>query len=132
MLISGAVAGLVGMPAVLGKLHAFGQGLPKELGFAGIAVALLGRNHPIGIVLASLMFAFLDHSSAILQFEDVPKEITSIIQGITVLTVVIVNEALGRLYDRFVRNSASKKIEDSPPDATDTSKSVLVAEGAGA
>ena len=49
MLLSGALAGLVGMPQVLGEDHAYSINFVAGLGFSGIAVALLGRNRPVGI-----------------------------------------------------------------------------------
>lgn len=107
LLLSGAVAGLVGMPALLGRLHAYGQGLDKGLGFTGIAVALLGRNRPIGIVLSAVFFGYLGTASAPLQLEGVPKELTAIIQGVAVLAVVIINEVLARAYDRWTKSRLS-------------------------
>ena len=63
MLLSGAVAGLVGMPLLLGESHAYSQDFPAGLGFTGIAIALLGRNHPVGIAIGALLWAFLEQSS---------------------------------------------------------------------
>ena len=111
MLLSGAVAGLVGLPGLLGDTpHAYRRGLAEGYGFEGIAVALLGRNHPVGIVLASLLFGFLDRSSAILQVNEIPQEIVQIIKGVTVLAVVIVNAALKRWYDRRTQRVAAAAI----------------------
>ena len=94
LLLSGAVAGLVAMPSLLGEAFAYGpNATPIQFGFAGIAVALLGRNHPAGIVIAAMLFGFLDSTSAELQLAQVPNSIVKVIQAITVLTVVIVNEA---------------------------------------
>ena len=94
MLISGGIAGLVAMKSVLSEAYAYGpNATPVGLGFAGITVALLGRNHPIGIVLAAMLFAFLDSTSATLQLADVPNSIVRVMQAIIVLTVVIANEA---------------------------------------
>ncbi|MEP7113127.1 MAG: ABC transporter permease [Ilumatobacteraceae bacterium] len=111
MLLSGAVAGLVGMPGLLGESHAYRRGLAENYGFEGIAVALLGRNHPVGIVLASLLFGFLDRSSGILQINEIPQEIVQIIKGVTVLAVVIVNEALKRWYNRHTQRTAAEATE---------------------
>lgn len=59
MMLSGAVAGLVAMPAVIGDVYGYGpSAIATQFGFAGISVALLGRNHPIGIVGAALLFGF--------------------------------------------------------------------------
>ena len=97
LLLSGAVAGLVAMQSVLGETHAYGpSATPIQLGFAGITVALLGRNHPVGIVVAALLFGFLDSTSAQLQLAEVPNSIVKVMQAVIVLTVVIVNEAAVR------------------------------------
>ena len=72
MLLSGAVAGLIGLPDLLGNTHAYTTDFTAGLGFLGIAVALLGRNKPIGIALAALLFAFLDRSLVPLQIADYP------------------------------------------------------------
>lgn len=97
MLISGALAGLVGASQLLGFFHRYTIDFPVGLGFAGIAVALLGRNHPLGIALAALLFGFLDRSSQILDLQDVPKEITTIVQGVVILAVVIAAEIARRV-----------------------------------
>jgi simple sugar transport system permease protein len=96
MLLSGAVAGLVGMPQLLGQSYSYSLDFPTGLGFTGIAIALLGRNHPLGIAFGALLWAFLDQSSQILDLEGVPKEIVTIIQGATVLSVVIAYELVRR------------------------------------
>ena len=96
MLLSGAVAGLIGMPQLLGSSHAYNLDFPAGLGFTGIAIALLGRNSPIGIVFGALLWAFLDVSRQILDLEGVSKEIVTIMQGIAVLSVVIAYEVVRR------------------------------------
>jgi ABC-type uncharacterized transport system permease subunit len=97
MLISGGIAGLVGMPLLLGETHSFGQDFPSGIGFAGIAIALLGRNHPIGIAFAAVLWSFLDVSNQILDLEGIPKEIVTIMQGTIVLAVVVAYEITRRL-----------------------------------
>jgi simple sugar transport system permease protein len=96
MLISGGVAGLVGMPQLLGSSYSYSLDFPAGLGFTGIAIALLGRNHPIGIAIGSLLWAFLDRSSQILDLEGVSREIVVIMQGTIVLSVVIAYEVVRR------------------------------------
>ena len=73
MLLSGAVAGLIGLPDLLGGTHAYTTNFTAGLGFLGIAVALLGRNKPGGIALAALLFAFLDRSLVPLQIGGSPR-----------------------------------------------------------
>jgi len=96
MLLSGGVAGLVGMPQLLGASYSYSLDFPAGLGFTGIAIALLGRNHPVGIALGALLWAFLDRSAQILDIEGVPKEIVVIMQGSIVLSVVVAYELVRR------------------------------------
>jgi general nucleoside transport system permease protein len=97
MLLSGAVAGLAGLPELLGRDHEYLQTSPAGYGFVGIAVALLGRNHPGGIALGALLWAFLDKSAVALDGVGVPQEITTIMQGAIVLSVVIAYEIVRRM-----------------------------------
>jgi general nucleoside transport system permease protein len=96
LMISGGVAGLVGMSQLLGFFYRFTVDFPQELGFTGIAVALLGRNHPIGIAVGALLFGFMERSAQILDLEGIPKEIVVIMQGIIVISVVVAYELIRR------------------------------------
>ncbi|EWC60705.1 Nucleoside ABC transporter, permease protein 1 [Actinokineospora spheciospongiae] len=96
MLLSGAVAGLVGMPQLLGSSYSYSLDFPPGIGFIGIAVALLGRNHPVGMALAALLWGFLDNSSNSLDVAGVPREIVGIMQGVIVLSVVVAYELVRR------------------------------------
>lgn len=96
MLASGAVAGLIGMPEVLGRDHLYSIVAPQGYGFTGIAIALLGRNSPIGIALAALLWAFLDKSVLSLDNIGVPREIVLIMQGSVVLSVIVAYEIVRR------------------------------------
>ena len=108
LLLSGAVAGLVAMPSVIGDVYAYGpSSTPTQFGFAGITVALLGRNHPFGIIVAAMLFGFLDSTSAVLQLSEIPSSIVKVIQAIIVLVVVIVNEASSRRYNRKIAERAA-------------------------
>jgi ABC-type uncharacterized transport system permease subunit len=97
MLLSGAIAGLVGLPDLLGLTHAYTTNFTANLGFLGIAVALLGRNRPLGIAFAALLFGFLDRALVPLQIADYPASVVTIIQGTIVLAVVIANELARRI-----------------------------------
>jgi simple sugar transport system permease protein len=97
MLISGALAGLVGMSQLLGFFGRYHQDFPTGLGFAGIAVALLGRNNAFGMAIGALLFGFLNVSAQILDLNDVPKEIIDIMQAIILLSVVVSNEVVRRM-----------------------------------
>ncbi|GAA2664471.1 MULTISPECIES: ABC transporter permease [Actinosynnema] len=96
MLMSGAIAGLVSMPEILGRNHTFDLNFPAGIGFTGIAIALLGRNHPGGIALGALLWAFLDKAGLALDNQGVPREIVTIMQGSIVLSVVVAYEAVRR------------------------------------
>ncbi|WP_448626943.1 ABC transporter permease [Geodermatophilus sp. URMC 64] len=114
MLLSGAVAGLIGLPDLLGDQHEFGTQFSGGLGFLGIAVALLGRNTPVGIVLAALLFAFLDRAALPLQFADIPSSVVTIIQGTIVLAVVIANEIARRLALRSAERGGASAAAPAP------------------
>jgi simple sugar transport system permease protein len=100
MLLSGAVAGLIGIPDLLGDTHAYTTDFTAGLGFLGIAVALLGRNRPGGIALGALLFAFLDRALVPLQIANYPSSVVTIIQGTIVLAVVVANEIARRVARR--------------------------------
>ena len=100
MLLSGAVAGLIGLPDLLGNTYRYTTDFTAGLGFLGIAVALLGRNKPLGIAFAALLFAFLDRALVPLQIADYPSSVVTIVQGTIVLAVVIANEIARRVARR--------------------------------
>jgi simple sugar transport system permease protein len=96
LLMSGAVAGLAGLPELLGRDYAYTLTSPQGYGFTGIAIALLGRNHPVGIAIGALLWAFLDKSAVALDVVGVPREILLIMQGLIVLSVVVAYEIVRR------------------------------------
>ena len=118
MLLSGALSGLVGVSQLVGFFHRYTIDFPVGLGFAGIAVALLGRNTPLGVALAALLFGFLDRSAQILDLEDVPKEITVIVQGVIILAVVIAGEIARRAARTQEAVAVSEEIAGTPAPAT--------------
>lgn len=105
MVLSGVAAGLVGLPELLGNSHAYSLRFTQGLGFAGIAVALLGRNHAGGIAIAALLFGWLSRASGVLEVRgDAPREIVAIIQGVIILSVVIAYS----VAERYRRVEAAK------------------------
>ena len=118
MLISGAVAGLIGLPDLLGTSHHYGTEFTTGLGFLGIAVALLGRNTPLGIALGALLFGFLDRAAIPLQFEGIPASVVTIIQGTIVLSVVVANQVARRITRRQAERGA---VQAGPPATGDGS-----------
>ena len=116
MLVSGGLAGLVGLPILFGGAYSYGSTFQSGLGFAGIAIALLGRNHPVGIALGALLFAFLEEQSNPLQIlVDVSPDIVKITQGIIVLTVVISYEVVRRYGLRLEQRHVAQVL-DRPAD----------------
>lgn len=114
MLISGAIAGLVGMPILFGSAYSYGSTFQSGLGFAGIAIALLGRNHPIGIAVGALLFAFLNERSNKLQIlVGVSPDIVAITQGVIVLTVVISYELVRRYGVRLEQQHVARALAPS-------------------
>jgi ABC-type uncharacterized transport system permease subunit len=117
MLLSGAVAGLVGLPILFGSAFSYGSTFQSGLGFAGIAIALLGRNNPVGVALGALLFAFLDEQSNPLQIlVGVSPDIVKITQGIIVLTVVISYELVRRYSQRLEQRQVASALEKDGPD----------------
>jgi simple sugar transport system permease protein len=84
--LSGALAGLGGINFVLGYKGYYEDGFTGGAGFLGIAVALVGRNHPLGVVLAALFFATLSQGGLAINAM-VPKQIVEVLQGIVILAV---------------------------------------------
>jgi ABC-type uncharacterized transport system permease subunit len=88
MAMSGALAGLAGSAQVLGVDHWVGQGFSAGYGFDSIALALLGKSHPFGVVLAALLFGFLRSGATRMQsLAGIPIDIISIIQGLVVIFI---------------------------------------------
>jgi simple sugar transport system permease protein len=106
MLISGAVAGLIGLPDLLGRTYEYNSDFTSGLGFLGIAVALLGRNNPGGIALAAVLYAFLDRAAVPLQAASLPSSVVTIIQGTIVLAVVVANEIARRVSRQAAERSS--------------------------
>jgi simple sugar transport system permease protein len=89
MSLAGGLAGLVGVGEVLGNAAKFRLGFSPQYGFIGIAVALLGRNQPAGVVAAALLFGALHKGTADLDLETdhVTREVSLILQALIILSV---------------------------------------------
>jgi len=86
---AGGIAGLVGLAEVLGNAGRFRVGFSPEYGFIGIAVALLGRNRPVGVVIAALLFGALHKGAADLDLETehITRELSLVLQALIILSV---------------------------------------------
>ena len=100
MAISGGLAGLVAVNEVMGYRYRYYDSFSAGYGFTGIAVALLGRNHPVGVILASLLFGALLRGGLFVDIftEHVSKDLVMVLQGIIILFVAA--EALFRGLSR--------------------------------
>ncbi len=111
-LLSGALAGLVGMQQLFADQGFLPAGYEAGIGFTGIAVAFLGQNSPVGIVFAALLWGVLARGETSLQLEtDVPREFIIILQGLLIMSVVVTYQvAKRRLFSRQLRRAA--EVED--------------------
>ncbi len=106
MAISGAIGGLAGTIELLGTQFRVQSGFCADYGFDGIAVALIGQLHPVGVVLSALFFGALNVGSNSMELmTNVPSSIADIIQAIIIFFVVagsvLVNRgAIRRLFQR--------------------------------
>jgi len=98
MAMAGGLAGLAGACQVLGVDHWVGQGFSAGYGFDAIALALLGKSHPLGVVIGALLFGFLRSGATNMQSKaGIPIDIISIIQGL-VIVFVAAPEIIRKLY----------------------------------
>ena len=113
MAISGALAGMMALNEILGVQQKVILGFTSGYGFTGIAVALMGRNHPVGILFASLLFGALYQGGAELDFEfqNITREMVLMIQGLIILfsgaLVYMFNPMLERIYHRLTRGKST-------------------------
>ena len=111
MLISGAIAGLIWMPALFGGANYYGPPFQSLLGFTGIAVALLGRNRPLGIFFGAVLFAWLSEQANPLSLvADISPSVVQITQGVVVLAVVIAYEVVRRWMTRVEQRELSARL----------------------
>jgi ABC-type uncharacterized transport system permease subunit len=89
MAVSGGLAGMVAINDVLGYRYRYYHGFSANYGFTGIAVALLGRNHPIGVLLAALLFGALIRGGLLVNIftQYVSKDLVQVLQALIILFV---------------------------------------------
>jgi general nucleoside transport system permease protein len=104
--LSGAMAGLGGINYVLGYKGYYEEGFAAGSGFLGIAVALVGRNHPFGVPLAALLFATLSQGGLAVN-AIVPKEMVDVLQAVVILAIVMSVPEVRRLLRARVRAGAA-------------------------
>ncbi len=88
MVLSGGIAAMAGITEVFGKYHRFIEGFSPSFGFTGIAVAILGRNHPAGVLLTALLFGVMDMGSLRMSRETlVSTNMITVVQSLVILLV---------------------------------------------
>lgn len=102
MSLSGGLAGMVAINEVLGYRYRYYDGFSPGYGFTGIAVALLGRNHPVGVVLAALLFGALTRGGLFVDIftDEVSKDLVLVLQAVVILFVAA-EELFRRSASRF-------------------------------
>jgi simple sugar transport system permease protein len=96
--LSGAVAGFVGANFVLGYKHYYEDGFSGGMGYMGIAVAVLGRARPLGVVAAALLFGTLSQGALAVNAV-VPKELVDVLTAVIIFAVAAASPAVRRLID---------------------------------
>jgi simple sugar transport system permease protein len=86
MVLSGGLAGIGGLNFVLGYKHYYEESFASGAGFLGIAVAIVGRNHPLGVVLAALVFATISQGGLAVNAV-VPKQMVDVLQAVVIIAV---------------------------------------------
>jgi simple sugar transport system permease protein len=114
IVLSGAVAGLAGMGPLLSEIHNYGDLFPTALGFTGISVALLGRNHPAGIAAAAMVWAGIETAGRGLSKVNIPQEISQIMQGTLLITAVIAFEVVRRRGLSAAVREAAVRVQAAP------------------
>ena len=109
MLISGGLAGLMAVNATMGEAERLVINAAEGAGFIGIAVALMGRNHPVGVLMAALLFGFLYQGGAELAlWTNIPRELIVVIQALVILfTGALDNMVRMPLEKLFVKRRAA-------------------------
>ena len=116
-LLSGFFGGLSGHQGALRSIFLLRAGLTKDAFIAtGIAVALLGRKHPIGIAIGALVWGFLDAAGRFLDLDGIPREIVTILQGVIVLAVVITYQVAEQFAQRRIADGQHHVRQDRGPE----------------
>jgi general nucleoside transport system permease protein len=110
MLLSGALAGMMAINNVMGEAERLVLNAVENAGFIGIAVALMGRSHPVGVVLAALLFGALVQGGQILnQDTAIPVQLVTVIQALVIMFTGALDEMvrapLARIFAAFRRTA---------------------------
>jgi simple sugar transport system permease protein len=114
MMLSGMLAGLGGLNYVLGYKHYYEEGFGTGSGFLGIAVALVGRNHPVGVVIAALLFATLSQGGLAVNAL-VPKQMVDVLTAVVIIAVATAVPEVRRALAGARRESGIREPETGTP-----------------
>ncbi len=120
LFMSGAVAGLIGLPFLLSdpSFLKYGDAFPTMIGFTGLGIALLGRNNPVGIAAAAIVWATIERATQRLGPIGIPPEIGKILQGSFLLTAVIAYEVVRRRNDADAAAAAAAAVNKERDDTS--------------
>ena len=125
LFMSGAVAGMIGLPFLIADptFLKYGDAFPFQLGFTGLGLALLGRNSPVGVAAAAVVWATIERATQRLGPLGIPPEIGKILQGSFLLAAVIAYEVVRRRNDAAAAEEAARatSVDRSPPPQTEPS-----------
>jgi len=109
LFLSGAIAGMIGLPYLISDpdFLKYGDAFPTMIGFTGLGLALLGRNHPVGIAAAAIVWATIERATQRLGPIGIPPEIGRILQGSFLLSAVIAYEVVRRRNDAAAAAAAA-------------------------
>jgi len=112
MTIGGGLSGFVGINEIMGSSHRIMLNFQEGIGFTGIAVSLIGRNHPLGILLASLLFGILYQGGAELSFEvqSIDRHMVVLIQGLVILFAGALENLFRPQVENFVNHFFMKNL----------------------
>ncbi|MCF6097749.1 ABC transporter permease [Thermovorax subterraneus] len=101
-LLSGALAGLVGLSDLLSYFGYMDMDFPRNYGFDGIAVALIAQNNPFGIIFSAILFGFLKRGAEGIQtLLGVPRETISILQALMIMSIVVITKIMNDYIKRL-------------------------------
>ncbi|WP_213974617.1 ABC transporter permease [Tepidanaerobacter acetatoxydans] len=107
-LLSGAVAGLVGLSDLLGYFKYMDMDFPQGYGFDGIAVALIAQNNPFGIIASAMLFGFLKRGSEGIQaLLKVPMDTIVILQSLMIIFIVVITKIINDYVKRLEKKEAA-------------------------
>ncbi|MEP7452956.1 ABC transporter permease [Phyllobacterium sp. SB3] len=111
MMISGALAGMMALNPIMGAQHRLQLDFVAGAGFVGIAVALMGRSHPVGIVLAAILFGMLYQGGAEIAFDmpNISRDMIVIIQGLVILFAGALEHMFRPTLQRLFHSLTRKK-----------------------